>query len=74
MCLLNTNSFCLSGIWTRDIRYKTNLTLTSLNKILKSLEGKKIIKAVKSVSVSITIIIVCNIMVVLAVGNFACTM
>ncbi|KAK2160255.1 hypothetical protein LSH36_137g04034 [Paralvinella palmiformis] len=40
------------GIWIRDIRYKSNLLLTQLNKILKSLESKKLIKAIKSVSAS----------------------
>ena len=44
----------ISGIWSRDIRFKTNLTLNPLNKILKSLESKKFIKAVKSVAVSMT--------------------
>lgn len=38
------------GIWIRDIRYKSNLMMTKLNKVLKSLETKKLIKAVKSVS------------------------
>ncbi|XP_014255190.1 probable DNA-directed RNA polymerase III subunit RPC6 [Cimex lectularius] len=38
------------GIWMRDIRLKSNLQPTVLNKILKSLENKKIIKAVKSVT------------------------
>ncbi|XP_022913984.1 DNA-directed RNA polymerase III subunit RPC6 [Onthophagus taurus] len=38
------------GIWIRDIRFKSNLNMTQLNKVLKSLETKKIIKAVKSVS------------------------
>uniref|UniRef100_H2YJT7 DNA-directed RNA polymerase III subunit RPC6 n=1 Tax=Ciona savignyi TaxID=51511 RepID=H2YJT7_CIOSA len=38
------------GIWTREIRYKCNLMLTEVNKILKNLESKKIIKAVKSVA------------------------
>ncbi|XP_785983.4 DNA-directed RNA polymerase III subunit RPC6 [Strongylocentrotus purpuratus] len=37
------------GIWTRDIRLKSNLQLTQLNKILKNLESRKLIKAVKSV-------------------------
>lgn len=41
------------GIWIRDIRFKSNLIPTQLNKILKILENKKLIKAVKSVSVSI---------------------
>nr|KAG5714484.1 hypothetical protein BaRGS_006930 [Batillaria attramentaria] len=40
------------GIWIRDIRFKSNLTLTQLNKILKNLESKKLIKAVKSVAAS----------------------
>ncbi|CAG9769166.1 unnamed protein product [Ceutorhynchus assimilis] len=40
------------GIWIRDIRFKSNLNMTQLNKVLKSLETKKIIKAVKSVSAS----------------------
>lgn len=38
------------GIWIRDIRMKSGLVLTSLNKILKNLQSKKLIKAVKSVS------------------------
>lgn len=37
------------GIWTRDIRQQTRASQTILNKTLKSLESKKIIKAVKSV-------------------------
>lgn len=41
-----------TGIWSRDIRYKSNLPLTEINKILKNLESKKLIKAVKSVAVS----------------------
>ncbi|XP_063242392.1 DNA-directed RNA polymerase III subunit RPC6 isoform X3 [Bacillus rossius redtenbacheri] len=40
------------GIWIRDIRYKSNLIPLQLNKVLKALEGKKLIKAVKSVSAS----------------------
>uniref|UniRef100_A0A8C3YVH8 DNA-directed RNA polymerase III subunit RPC6 n=1 Tax=Catagonus wagneri TaxID=51154 RepID=A0A8C3YVH8_9CETA len=31
------------GIWNRDIRYKSNLLLTEINKILKNLESKKLI-------------------------------
>lgn len=37
------------GIWTREIKIKTQLSPTILNKVLKSLESKKIIKSVKSV-------------------------
>ncbi|XP_055373686.1 probable DNA-directed RNA polymerase III subunit RPC6 [Condylostylus longicornis] len=40
------------GIWIRDIRIKSNLNMTQLNKILKNLETKKLIKAVKSVNAS----------------------
>ncbi|KAK4885409.1 hypothetical protein RN001_001680 [Aquatica leii] len=40
------------GIWIRDIRFKSNLNMTQLNKVLKSLETKKFIKAVKSVAAS----------------------
>ena len=40
------------GIWVRDIRFKSNLNQLQLNKILKNLETKKIIKAVKSVAAS----------------------
>ncbi|CAF3547306.1 unnamed protein product, partial [Rotaria sp. Silwood1] len=37
------------GIWIRDIRFKIQLSPTILNKTLKSLENKQLIKAVKSV-------------------------
>ncbi|CAF3332447.1 unnamed protein product [Rotaria socialis] len=40
------------GIWMRDIRIKTKLSQTILTKTLKSLESKKLIKAVKSVHAS----------------------
>ena len=38
------------GIWIRDIAIKTNVKSTALNKTLKSLESKKLIKSVQSVS------------------------
>ena len=38
------------GSWIRDIRFKSNLVPTQLNKVLKALENKKLIKAVKSVN------------------------
>ena len=38
------------GTWIRDIRLKSNLVQTQLNKVLKALESKKLIKAVKSVN------------------------
>jgi DNA-directed RNA polymerase III subunit RPC6 len=40
------------GIWIRDISMKTNVKSTSLNKALKSLESKKLIKSVQSVNAS----------------------
>lgn len=39
------------GIWIRDIRIRSNLANTQLTKVLKSLESKKVIKAVKCVNV-----------------------
>lgn len=38
------------GIWSRDIRFKSKLPLTLLNKVLKSMENKKLIKSVRSVA------------------------
>merc|ERR1712062_477590 len=38
------------GIWIREIRNKCSLPMGQENKVLKSLEGKKLIKAVNSVS------------------------
>jgi len=38
------------GSWIRDIRFRSNLVPTQLNKVLKALENKKLIKAVKSVN------------------------
>merc|ERR1719357_2084000 len=38
------------GSWIRDIRSQSNLGQTQLNKVLKSLEGKKLIKVVKTVN------------------------
>lgn len=41
-----------TGIWVKEIRTKSNLMMTPLTKILKSLESRKLIKAVKSVNAS----------------------
>ena len=38
------------GIWIREISTKTNVKSTALNKTLKSLESKKLIKSVQSVN------------------------
>lgn len=40
------------GIWTKDLKLRTSLHQTVITKVLKSLEGRKIIKAVKSVKVT----------------------
>ncbi|KAL5008625.1 hypothetical protein ScPMuIL_014206 [Solemya velum] len=40
------------NVLIRDIRFKSNMLMTQVNKILKSLESKKLIKAVKSVAAS----------------------
>lgn len=40
------------GIWIRDLRFSSNLSQTQVNKILKNLENKKLIKSVKSVAAS----------------------
>ena len=36
------------GIWTRDLKLRTNLQNNTLTKILKSLEGKSLVKSVNS--------------------------
>ncbi|KAG8179914.1 hypothetical protein JTE90_006277 [Oedothorax gibbosus] len=40
------------GIWIRDLRYASNIPQAQVNKILKSLESKKLIKSVNSVAAS----------------------
>jgi DNA-directed RNA polymerase III subunit RPC6 len=35
------------GVWTRDIRSKAGLTTAKLNKIVRTLENKRIIKSTK---------------------------
>lgn len=41
-----------TGIWVKDIRTKSNLAMQPLSKILKNMETRKLIKAVKSVNAS----------------------
>lgn len=38
------------GLWTRDMKYKSNLQQTQINKILRVLVQRKLIKAVKSIA------------------------
>lgn len=38
-----------AGIWTKTLKARTNIHQTNINKYLKSLEGKNLIKSVKSV-------------------------
>lgn len=42
------------GIWAREIRAKSNLHLNTVDKVLRKLESKKLIKSFNSVSVSFT--------------------
>ena len=42
----------MAGIWTKDLKIRSNLQQPQINKCLKSLEGRKLIKAVKSVASS----------------------
>ncbi|KAH8153784.1 uncharacterized protein LAJ45_01551 [Morchella importuna] len=37
------------GIWTKTLKAKTNMHTTTMNKALKGLEGKRFVKAIKSV-------------------------
>lgn len=41
----------LAGIWIRDLRQQSNLDMKLIGKILKTMESKKLIKAVTSVVV-----------------------
>lgn len=38
------------GIWIRDLRFQCNLQMTQVNKVVKNLESRKLIKAVNSVA------------------------
>lgn len=37
------------GVWIRDIRERSGLNDTQLKRILKSLEGRKLVKSIKAV-------------------------
>eukprot|EP00951_Prasinocladus_malaysianus_P040032 scaffold455207_cov42-Prasinocladus_malaysianus.AAC.1 len=39
-----------TGMWTKDMKFQSNLQQPQITKILKTLESRKLIKAVKSVS------------------------
>jgi len=39
-----------TGIWSRDIKRRTNLAQTAVTKILKNLETRNLVKPVKSVN------------------------
>ncbi|SCV69758.1 BQ2448_1152 [Microbotryum intermedium] len=41
-----------NGIWTKFLHNKTGLPRTTINKVLKTLEGRKVVKTVKSVKTS----------------------
>lgn len=39
-----------TGLWTKDMKFKTNLPQPHITKILKTLENRKLVKSVKSVN------------------------
>jgi DNA-binding MarR family transcriptional regulator len=47
---LSTPLLCCSGVWTKDMKIRTNLAQPQITKILKTLEGRNLIKSVKSVN------------------------
>ena len=40
------------GLWTKDLKIRSNLQQPQINKMLKALEQRKLIKALKSVASS----------------------
>lgn len=40
----------LAGLWTKDMKFKTNLQQPQITKILKVLESRSLVKAIKPVS------------------------
>ena len=41
---------CGIGLWTKDMKHKTNLQQTQVTKILKQLESRNLVKAIKPVN------------------------
>lgn len=39
------------GIWIRDMRAQSGLSMAQLNKILKTLENRKLVKSIKALGV-----------------------
>ncbi|KXZ56996.1 hypothetical protein GPECTOR_1g90 [Gonium pectorale] len=39
-----------TGVWTKDMRFRTNLAQPQITKILKVLEGRRLVKSVKNVN------------------------
>ena len=39
-----------TGLWTKDMKFKTNLQQPQITKILKVLEGRSLVKAIKPVN------------------------
>jgi len=52
-CFIRNINPCslLAGIWTADLKRRTNLQQPQINKALKNLEGRSLVKAVKTVTV-----------------------
>ena len=49
-CHLAEIDLLFTGIWSRDIKRRTNLAQTAVTKILKTLETRNLVKPVKSVN------------------------
>ena len=44
------NRPCDAGIWTKELKQKSNLPQAQISKIFKTLEARKLIKSVKHVA------------------------
>ena len=49
VCALAWHHFCFAGVWTKDLREKSNVPQSQLQKVLNLLEKRALIKGVKSI-------------------------
>ena len=49
LSILHGVVYCI-GLWTKDMKHKTNLQQTQVTKILKQLESRNLVKAIKPVN------------------------
>ena len=47
---LNPDLNAVTGMWTKDMKFHSNLQQPQITKILKTLESRKLVKSVKSVT------------------------